>query len=88
LRLNVQVLWFRREKNVKSTKRDEPVEHAGNYCKVPEHAIDVGDGLLHDLGDAGKVPNLSEDKTMRPELGTSCIDQVRGTLIYLHTLRA
>ncbi len=52
------------------------------------HAIDVGDGLLHDLGDAWKVPHLSEDKTMRPELGTSCTDQVRGTLIYLHTLRA
>jgi hypothetical protein len=52
------------------------------------YTVDAGDGLPHDLEDTGKVPHLSEDKAMRTELGTPCTDQVRGTLIYLHSLRA
>jgi hypothetical protein len=59
----VQALWFRRIQSIKSTERDEPVEHAGYCCEVPEHAIDVGDGLFDDLGNAGKIPHLSEDET-------------------------
>ncbi len=61
------------------------MEHAGNCCEVPEHAIDLGDGLLYDLGDAGKVLHLWEDETMGPELGTSCTDQVKRTLTYLQS---
>jgi hypothetical protein len=47
----------------KRAERDELEEHAGYCCKVPEHAVHVGDGLLHDLLDAGIVPHLSEDET-------------------------
>ncbi len=31
------------------------------YCEVAENAVDVGDGLLHDLGDVGEFPHLSEE---------------------------
>jgi hypothetical protein len=47
----------------KRAERYELEEHAGFCCEVPEHAVDLGNGLLHDLGDDGIVSNLSEDET-------------------------
>jgi hypothetical protein len=35
----------------KRDERDELEGHVDYCCEVPEHAVDVGDGLLHDLGD-------------------------------------
>jgi hypothetical protein len=32
-------------------------------CEVPEHAVDVGDELLHELGDNGVIDHLSEEET-------------------------
>jgi hypothetical protein len=31
-------------------------EPAGRNCEVPERAVGVGDGILHDLGDVVEVP--------------------------------
>jgi hypothetical protein len=56
-------LWFRRQKSVKRPEMDGLEKYAGNCCEGPEHAVDVGDGLLHDLGDVGVVPHLSEEVT-------------------------
>jgi hypothetical protein len=39
--------------------------------------VDVGVGLLHDLGDVEVVHNLSEEVN---RLGTSCTDQIKLTL--------
>jgi hypothetical protein len=55
------VLWFRREKSVKIAERGEMEEYADICCEGPEHAVDVGDGLLHDLGDVGVSHHLSEE---------------------------
>ncbi len=45
-----------REKSVKSTESGEVKKHAGCNCEVPERAVGVGDGILHDLGDVVNVP--------------------------------
>ncbi len=47
----------------------------------------VGDGFLQYLGDFGKVlhpPFFRRDQNW----GTSCADQVKGTLSYLHSIRS
>jgi hypothetical protein len=57
------VLWFRREKSVKIAERGELEEYAGICCEGLEHAVDVGDGLLHDLGDVMVSHHLFEEET-------------------------
>ncbi len=42
---------------------DELEEHAGYSYKVPKNAVDLGNGLLHGLGDVGEVHHLSEEET-------------------------
>jgi hypothetical protein len=42
--------------------RDKQEEQVDHNHEAPEHALDVGDGLLHDLGNAGVVSQLSEEE--------------------------
>jgi hypothetical protein len=63
LRLGILALWFRRYKSVKRAEKDGLEKYAGNCYESPEHAVEVGDGLLFDLGDVGVVPHLSEEVT-------------------------
>jgi hypothetical protein len=48
---------------VKTSVRDKQEEQVDYSYEAPEHGLDVGDGLLHDLGNAGVVPQLSEEET-------------------------
>jgi hypothetical protein len=52
----------------KTAESDELEEHADYSCKVPGHAVDVGDRRLRDLKNVGE---RSSPSLKRPELGTS-----------------
>jgi hypothetical protein len=51
--------WFTRAGRVQTVIRDEREEHVGDSYEVSKHALDVGDGVLYNLGDVVAVTHSS-----------------------------